>query len=223
MIGDLKYAFRQLRKSPGFAVTAIVTLALGIGATTAIFTLFDQVMLRMLPVEKPQELVRMDWHGSFSGSMSNFGGDVGNYYSYPMYKDLRDRNQVFSGMLAAVRTNVAVSWRNEAEDQDAEVVSGNYFQVLGLRPALGRLFTSADETQKDANAVAVLSYEYWRSHFGSQRDLVGQTVHINGQPFTIVGVAPENFHSAIGGYRPGVFVPVTMVDEAMGAAGTSAR
>lgn len=215
MLGDLRYALRQLRKSPGFAVTAIVTLALGIGATTAIFTVFDQVLLRMLPVQKPQELVRLRWHGSFSGSISAFGGDAGDYYSYPMYKDLRDKNQVFSGMLAAVRANVAVSWRNQAEDKDAEVVSGNYFQVLGLRPAMGRLLTSADETQKDANAVVVLSYEYWRSHFEAQRDVVGQTVHINGQPFAIVGVAPEDFHTAIGGYRPGVFIPVTMVEEAV--------
>lgn len=215
MFADLRYALRQLRKSPGFAVTAIVTLALGIAATTAIFTLFDQVLLRVLPVEKPQQLVRMDWHGSFAGSLSDFGGDIGNYYSYPMYKDLRDHNQVFSGMLAAVRTGVGVSWHNQAEDKDAEVVSGNYFQVLGLRPAAGRLFTGADETQKNANAVVVLSYDYWKVHFAEDRSVVGQTLRINGFPFTIVGVAPEGFRTAIGGYRPGLFIPVTMVDEAM--------
>jgi len=92
-------------------VTAVVTLALGIGATTAIFTMFDQVLLRVLPVERPQELVRLNWHGSFSGSANTFGGDIGDYYSYPMYKDLRDRNQVFSGMLATMRTEAGVSWR----------------------------------------------------------------------------------------------------------------
>ncbi|HEY6445131.1 MAG TPA: ABC transporter permease [Acidobacteriaceae bacterium] len=215
MLGDLQYAVRQLRKSPGFAVTAIVTLALGIGATTAIFTLFDQVLLRVLPVEQPQELVRMEWHGSFSGSMSDFGGDVGNYYSYPMYKDLRDKSQAFSGMLAAVKANVGVTWRNAAEDKDAELVSGNYFQVLGLRPFAGRLFTAADETAKNANAVTVLSYDYWRTHFGADRSVIGQTVAINGHPFTIVGVAPEGFLTAIGGYRPGLFLPVTEVEVAM--------
>lgn len=215
MLGDLRYALRQLRKSPGFAVTAIVTLALGIGATTAIFTMFDQVLLRVLPVEKPQELVRLEWHGSFSGSMSAFGGNEGDYYSYSMYKDLRDKNQVFSGMLAAMRTEVGIAWRDQAEDERAEVVSGNYFQVLGLRPALGRLFTSADETQKSANAVVVLSYDQWRTRFAAQRDVIGQTVRINGHPFTIVGVAPENFQTAIGGYRPALFLPVTMMDEAM--------
>jgi len=218
MLADLRYALRQLRKSPGFALTAVVTLALGIGATTAIFTLFDQVLLRILPVEKPQELVRAEWHGSFSGSMSAFGGEMGDYYSYPMYKDLRDKNQVFSGMLATVRTSVGVSWHDTAEVEDAEVVSGNYFQVLGLRPAAGRLFTAADETQKNANPVAVLSYDYWRSHFGAERDVVGQTLKINGYPFTIVGVAPEHFHTAIGGSRPGIFVPVTMCDIAMPSA-----
>jgi putative ABC transport system permease protein len=215
MLGDLRYAWRQLWKSPGFAVTAVVTLALGIGATTAIFTLFDQVLLRVLPVERPGELVRMEWHGSFSGSMSAFGGGIGNYYSYPMYKDLRDRNQVFSGVLAAMKTSVGVSWHNQAEDEHAEIVSGNYFQVLGLRPFAGRLFVAADETAKDANAVVVLSYDYWRTHFGAARDVIGQTVLINGHAFTIVGIAPENFHTAIGGYRPGLFVPVTMSEIAM--------
>jgi putative ABC transport system permease protein len=215
MFADLRYALRQLRKSPGFAVTAIVTLALGIAATTAIFTLFDQVLLRVLPVEQPQQLVRMDWHGSFSGSISDFGGDVGNYYSYPMYKDLRDRNQVFSGMLAAVRSSVGVSWQNQAQDEDAEVVSGNYFQVLGLRPFAGRLFASSDETAKDANPVVVLTWDYWRTHFGADRGVVGQTLAINGHPFQIVGVAPEGFRTAIGGYRPGLFIPLTMVEVAM--------
>src|SRR5271170_8340170 len=98
---NLSYALRQLRKSPGFTFTVILTLALGIGANAAVFTLFDQVLLRMLPVEQPKELVRFEWSGSFSGSMSSFGGDNDNYFSYPMYKDLRDRNQVFSGMIAS--------------------------------------------------------------------------------------------------------------------------
>jgi predicted permease len=215
MFADLKYAWRQLRKSPGFAITAVVTLALGIGATTAIFTMFDQVLLRMLPVEKPKELVRLEWHGSFSGSMSAFGGDIGNYYSYPMYKDLRDQNQVFSGMLAAMRTNVGIAWQNQAENEHVEVVSGNYFQVLGLKPAVGRLFDARDETAKNANPVVVLAYDYWRTRFGASRSVIGQAVMINGHPFTIVGVAPENFQTAIGGYRPRLFLPVTMGEIAM--------
>jgi putative ABC transport system permease protein len=215
MFGDLRYAWRKLRRSPAFAVTAVITLALGIGATAAIFTMFDQVLLRMLPVEKPQELVRFEWKGSFSGNASSFGGGSGNYFSYPMFKDLRDRNPVFSGMLAADRTNVGLAWQNQAKDVHAELVSGNYFQVLGLRPAAGRLFTPADETAKNANPVVVLSYDEWRTRFGGSRDVIGKALRVNGHPFTIVGVAPENFQTAIGGYRPALFVPVTMVDIAI--------
>ena len=215
MFTDIRFAFRQLRRSPVFAVTATLTLALGIGAATAIFTLFDEVLLRALPVADPQQLVRMDWHGSFSGSMSAFGGDIGNYYSYPMYEDLREENRVFSGMLAAVKSNVGVNWHNQAEDEDAELVSGNYFEVLGVRPFAGRLFDPSDETQKNANAVAVLSYDYWRTHFGASRSVIGQSVTVNGHPFEIVGVAPEGFHTVIGGYRPRLFLPVTEVEVAI--------
>jgi predicted permease len=215
LLHDLRYAMRQLRKSLGFTFTVIVTLALGVGANSAVFTLFDQVLLRMLPVQRPGELVRFEWTGGFSGSMSTFGGDTSNYFSYPMYKDLRDHNQVFQDMIAADKAGVGVSWRNQAEDKDAEVVTGNYFQMLGLKPVLGRLLTPQDDTAKNANPVLVLSYSYWKTRFASARDIVGQTVLINGHPFTILGVAPENFDSAIGGYKPGVFIPVSMVEAAM--------
>ena len=212
LLQDIRYALRQLRKSPGFTLTAVVTLALGIGANTAVFTLFDQVLLRMLPVERPKELVRFNWTGAFSGGDSEFGGDQADFFSYPMYKDLRDRNQVFQGVLAADRTTVGVYWRNQAEDKVAEIISGNYFQVLGLKPALGRLLTPQDDTAKNANSVVVLSYDYWKTRFAASRDVVGQTVLINGHSFTILGVAPENFDSAIGGYKPGVFIPMSMTE-----------
>src|ERR1035437_9829182 len=215
LLQDLRYALRQLRKSPAFTLTVVLTLALGIGANAAVFTLFCQVLLRMLPVERPRELVRFEWSGAFSGSMSSFGGDSDDYFSYPMYKDLRDQNQVFSGMIAADKTGLGVSWHNQAENEDAEVVTGNYFQVLGLKPALGRLLTPQDDTAKNANPVLVLSYDYWRARFAGSRDVVGQSLLINGHPFTILGVAPDNFHSAIGGYRPGVFIPISMTDVAI--------
>ena len=215
LLQNVRYALRQLRKSPAFTLTVIVTLALGIGANAAAFTLFDQVLLRMLPVERPKELVRFQWTGGFSGSASSFGGDTTNYFSYPMYKDLRDHNQVFHGMLAADKAQVGVSWHNQAENEDAEVVTGNYFQLLGLSPTIGRLLTPQDDTARNSNPVTVLSYNYWRTRFGASRDVVGQTVLINGHPFTILGVAPKNFDSAIGGYRPGVFIPISMVDIAM--------
>jgi putative ABC transport system permease protein len=218
LLQDVRYALRQLRKSPAFTLTVIVTLALGIGANAAVFTLFDQVLLRMLPVERPKELVRFEWSGGFSGSSSAFGGETPNrhnYFSYPMYKDLRDQNQVFQGILAADKTGVGVSWHNQAESEDAEVVTGNYFQLLGLKPSLGRLLTQQDDTAKNANPVLVLSYNYWKRRFGATQDIVGQTVLINGHSFTVLGVAPQNFDSAIGGYKPGVFIPVSMLEIAM--------
>ena len=218
LLQDLRFALRQLRKSPAFTLTVILTLALGIGANAAVFTLFDQALLRMLPVDRPKELVRFVWSGAFSGSMSSFGGDTAtehNYFSYPMYKDLRDHNQVFQDILAADVANVGISWHNQAENESSEVVTGNYFQMLGLRPALGRLFTMQDDTAKNANPVLVLSYNYWKTRFGASRDVVGQSVLINGHPFTIIGVAPQNFDSAIGGFRPGAFLPMSMSEIAL--------
>ncbi|ADV81275.1 ABC transporter permease [Terriglobus saanensis] len=214
-VQSLRYALRQLRRAPGFAATIVVTLALGIGANTAIFTLFDQVLLRMLPVQKPQELVRFEWSGSFSGSSNGFGGGKKNYFSYPMYKDLRDRSSAFAGMVAASRTNVGISWHDQAASEDAELVSGNYFDVLGLRPAVGRLLTSFDEGAKNSNPVVVLGYDYWKTHFNAAQDVVGQALLINGHPFTVLGVAPQGFHSAVDGYNPRVFLPVSMVEVAM--------
>jgi predicted permease len=215
ILKDARYAIRQLMRAPGFAATVIITLALGIGANTAIFTIFDQVLLRLLPVEKPKELVRFEWKGAFSGSMSSFGGDIDNYFSYPMYKDLRDKTTVFQGILAAVRGGVGVSWNDQAENKDAEIVSGNYFSLLGLRPTVGRLFTDADNTAKNANPVVVLGYDYWRTRFDASREVAGKTLLINGHPFTIVGVAPQGFNSAIDGYKPAVFLPITMTETAM--------
>jgi putative ABC transport system permease protein len=215
LLHNLRYALRQLRKSTGFTFTVVLTLALGIGANTAVFTLFDQVLLRMLPVQQPKQLVRFEWTGPFSGSASSFGGGMENYFSYPMYKDLRDRNQVFWGILAADKTGVGVSWNNQAENEDAELVSGNYFQLLGLQPALGRLLTPQDDTVINSNPQVVLSYAYWKSRFTASPGVIGQTVRINGRPFTIVGVAPENFQTAIGGYKPGLFLPLSMSEIAM--------
>jgi putative ABC transport system permease protein len=215
LLQNLRYAFRQLSKSLGFTLTVVITLALGIGANAAVFTLFDQVLLRMLPVHQPRELVRFEWTGGFNGSASSFGGGMENYFSYPMYKDLRDKNQAFSGILAADRSSVGVSWNDQAENEDAEIVTGNYFDLLGLKPAFGRLLNQQDDTAKNANPQLVLSYAYWKSRFAASPAVVGQTAKINGHPFTIVGVAPENFQTAIGGYKPGVFIPMSMSDIAM--------
>jgi putative ABC transport system permease protein len=207
---DLWYALRQLRKAPVFALTAVITLALGIGANTAIFTVFNQVLLRMLPVEKPEQLVQLKFLGSDIGSTLVFGGDASMFFSNPMYRDLQSKNTVFSGMLADDETSVGLVWKGEGEVADAELVSGNYFQVLGVRSMLGRTLLESDDRIKNGSPVAVLSYAYWKTRFAGSPDVLNQTLLVNGQPFTIVGVAAPGFSSAISGFKPKVFVPIAM-------------
>src|ERR1700722_4100455 len=207
---DVRYAVRQLLKAPGFTLTAVATLALGIGANTAIFTVFNQVLLRTLPVEKPGELVRLSFIGSDMGHVSAFGGTDLDFLSYPMYRDLRDRNTVFSGLIADDETQVGAVWKSQPELLSAEIVSGNYFDVLGVKPAAGGLLLSRDDVGKEGRPVVVLSFNYWKTRFDSSRDVVNQTLLINGHPFTIVGVAAQGFSSAINGYTPKIFVPLTM-------------
>ncbi len=207
---DLRYALRQLRKAPTFALTATVTLALGIGANTAIFTVFNQVLLRTLPVEKPGELVRLTYTGTYKGRLSIFGGDIHDYFSYPMYRELSDRNSVFSGLLANSEAQVGAVWKNQPELVNAELVSGNYFDVLGVGAAVGRTLLQSDDRVKEGSSVVVLSYDYWKTKFGSSSEVVNQTLLINGHPFVIVGVAAQGFGSAINGYKPRVFLPMTM-------------
>jgi putative ABC transport system permease protein len=212
LLQDLRYAVRQLRKSPGFAAVAILTLALGIGANTAIFSLLDQALLRSLPVKDVDRLVLLRYEGSNTGHLSS-RTDSKFYFSYPMYRDLRDRNSVFSGVIATVWTQVGVQWHNQPGLVAAELVSGNYFDVLGVQPAAGRMFVAADDVAPDANPVAVLSYSYWRRRFGADPRIVNDTIQINGHPFLIVGVAPPAFHSVVLGDTPDVFVPMTMKAE----------
>jgi putative ABC transport system permease protein len=208
---DLRYALRQMWKAPGFTAVAVLTLALGIGANTAIFTLLDQALLRTLPVSHPEQLVRLRYEGSNTGRINVFGGDDKDFFSYPMYRDLRDRNTVFDGMLTNDEAQVGVQWNKQPELVSAELVSGNYFDVLGIRPAFGRLFVPADDRSPSGSAVVVLSFNYWKTRFGSDPRILGQALLINAQPFTIVGVAQPDFHSVIAGFTPKVFLPVTTV------------
>ncbi len=208
ILHDLRYALRQLGKSRGFAIVAVLTLALGIGANTAIFTLLDQALLRTLPVSHPEQLVRLRYVGSNSGRVNVFGGDGQDYFSYPMYRDLRDKNRVFSGMLADDEIEVGVQWNNQSALASGEIVSGNYFDVLGVRPAIGRLLLPSDDAVQNGNPVVVLSFNYWNAHFGGDPRIINQALYLNGHPFTIVGVTEPNFHSVIGGYRPKLFVPI---------------
>jgi putative ABC transport system permease protein len=214
LIQDLRCGLRQLRKSPAFTGVAVITLALGIGANTAIFMLLDQVLLRSLPVQEPNRLVLLRFSGSDRGHVSARTDDA-LYFSYPMYRDLRDRNSVFSGLIATDQAQVGVQWHNQPELVYAELVSGNYFDVLGVSPAAGRLFVPSDDLVRDANPVAVLSFAYWQRRFGAESNIVGQTISVNGRPFNVIGVAQKGFHSAVMGDTPGIFVPMMLKSEVM--------
>jgi putative ABC transport system permease protein len=209
LLQDLRFALRLLKKSPTFTSVAILTLALGIGANTAIFSLLDQAIFRKLPVADPDRLVLVAHSGVDSG-FSATRSDGKYYFSYPMYKDLRDRNSVFSGLLATSWTHVGVQWRKRPDVVDAELVSGNYFEVLGLQPSLGRLFVAADDLVPEANPVVVLSFDYWQSHLGSDPNIVNQSLLVNGHPFTVVGVTRPDFYGTAPGDVPALYLPMMM-------------
>jgi len=212
LTSDLRFALRQIMRSPGFAIIAIITLALAIGANTAIFTLLNQALLRALPVKDPNQLVVLSYAGSREGHKSSEGGDSpdhDHYFSYPMYRDLRDNNTVLSGLIAVAPASAGVSWNNHAEQVPVELVSGNYFQTLGVQPAVGRLLLPSDETFENANPVAVLSFDYWKSHL-AEAPVAGKTLLVNGHPFTIAGVAAPGFRSMVWDQHPDLYVPITM-------------
>lgn len=207
---DLRYALRQLRRSPGFTAAAVITLALGIGANAAIFSLVDQVLLKRLPVVEPERLVMLKYTGSDTGHASSYGGDLQQYFSYPMYRDLRDQNSAFSGMLTMFPAQVGVQWRNAPSLANSELVSGNYFSLLGVKPAVGRLFVPEDSATRGASPLVVLSYRYWKQRFASDPSVINQSILINANPFIIIGVVQPGFHSVIAGTIPDFFVPITM-------------
>ena len=209
---DLRYGMRGLWRNPGFTVVALLTLALAIGANSTVFSLLSQALMRALPVQNPEELVVFSFAGGAPGHTQSEGGNTPGHhheFSYPMYRDLRDKNTVLSGLIASAPVPIGVVWNDHAEAVSAEMVSGNYFETLGVKPALGRLFVSSDETTEGANPVAVLSFDYWRTHL-AEAPVEGKTLLINGTPFTIAGVAAPGFHSMVWGRIPSVYVPITM-------------
>ena len=211
---DLRYSLRQLRRAPVFTLTAVLTLALGIGANTAIFSLLDQALLRSLPVQDSRQLVILEGTGkAWEGHSSSYGGDAEAYFSYPMYRELRERNQAFQDLLATTRAQVGFTRRGASQVTPTELVSGNYFTLLGVRPALGRVFTQTEDNQPNGNPVAVLSFEFWNGHLGADPTIVGETVSINGHPFQIIGVSAARFNSAIWGEHPALFVPMSMLGQ----------
>jgi predicted permease len=206
LLSDLRFALRAWQHQPGFTTVAILSMALGIGANTAIFTLVDQVLLRLLPVRNPQQLVQLTMEGVHFGS--NWGD--GSELSYPMYTDFRDHTQVFSGVFGRFGYNFHVSYLGRTERVRGEIVTGTYFPVLGVGAALGRVISPDDDRLKDGHPVAVLTYAYWRTRFASDPTVVGRKTIINGQPFTIIGVAQAGFDGVDIGEATQVFVPMMM-------------
>jgi predicted permease len=202
----------MLAKSPGFTAIAVITLALGIGANTAIFSLMNQVLLRELPIQNPQDLVILRAPGPVTGHVSS-DGDSTESFSYPMYKGLRDRNSVFSGILARYGFSASVASHGQTDRASGEVVSGNYFDVLGVRPAIGRVFTQDDDRVPGAQPVVVLSHSYWTRHFGGDSSVLNKVLLINNVEMTVVGVSQPGFTGVQVGKTPDLFVPMMMTQQ----------
>jgi predicted permease len=202
---DFRYALRTLLKAPAFTIVVVLTLPLGIGANTAIFSLTDQVLLRMLPVKAPEQLVVLDGPGAFRGRTFNNGT-----LSYPMYRDIRDRNTVFAGVIARFPAALTLLANGQAERVNGELVTGNYFDVLGVRAHIGRTLTPDDDRTPGGHPVAVLSHNFWMRRFAGDPTVLNRTVSLNGLPMTIVGVAPAGFFGIVVGEEPDVMVPVMM-------------
>ncbi|MGA3323808.1 MAG: ABC transporter permease [Terriglobia bacterium] len=210
LVADIRYAARVLAKNPVFTAVAALTLALGIGANTAIFTLLDQVLLRLLPVKEPQQLALLTMRGRHYGN--NWGG---NAISYPMYRDFQNHNEVFSGMFCRFPTRVSLTFGGRAERVEAELVSGTYFHVLGVTTALGRSFTSEEDRVAKGAPLVVLSYNYWKQRFGGDPAILGKTLTVNKYPMTVIGVAQAGFDGVELGYTPKLFIPVMMQQQVL--------
>jgi predicted permease len=199
---DLRYALRSLRASPGFAAAAILSLGLAIGANTAIFTLIDAVMLRSLPVERPEELVRVTTPARSGGL-----GEGGDNFTNPLWEALRDRQDVFAGAFATADERFDLAGGGESRPVAGAWVSGGYFSTLGVRPAAGRLVAPADD-YRGCPPVAVVGHAFWRSAYGGSPDAVGRTLSLNGHPFEVIGVAAAGFSGVQVGRAAEVYVPL---------------
>ncbi len=208
---SVRLAFRTLLKTPFVTAVAVLSLALGIGANAAIYSLFDQMLLRALPVPEPGRLVNLGAPGPKHGSQScNQAGDCDQVFSYAMFRDLEEKQQSFTGIAAHVQFGANLAFEGQTESGEGMLVSGSYFPVLEVQPALGRLLAPRDDQAIGAHFVVVLSHGYWETRLGSDPGVLDRTIVVNGQPLTIVGVAPEGFRGTTLGTHPDVFVPLTM-------------
>jgi len=206
LLQDLRFGLRMLRKNPGFSLVAILTLALGIGANTAIFGVVDRLLVRTLPANEPQQLVNLAGRDGKGGEDTSF--------SYPVYADYRDQNDVFAGVLAFSETPLNCSEGERPERILGVLVSGNFFDVLGVAPALGRTFLPEEDRTPGTHPVAVVSYGLWQRKFGADPKLVGRTITLNTHRFTVIGIAPAEFRGLRRGLSPDVYVPLQMIAQA---------
>jgi len=200
---DLRYALRMLRKSPDFTAVVVLTLALGIGANTAIFSLMNAVLLQSLPVRNPQELVVV----RYVAAQSEHADED---FSYPMYQALRDKSSVFDGVIARSGVSFNATYQGQSEHASGELVSGNYYDVLGVRPWLGRLLSPEDDQAPGARPVAVLSYGYWQARFAGDLSIVGKQILLDAHPMTVIGVSPPGFFGTDLARDPAIRVPMMM-------------
>jgi predicted permease len=206
LIQDLRYGSRQLRRNPGFTAVAVLTLALGIGANSAIFSAIDAVLLKFLPVPHPEQLVLLRWQSPHEAT---------DYLPYPMFDQFREHSQVFSGVTAFHNLDLATRVDREQALAAGQLVSGNYFSVLGVKPIMGRTFTSEDDGAPGADPFVVISYRYWENQFGRSPGAVGSSIELNGVPFTIIGVMPRTFFGVRVGDSIDVWIPMMMQPEVM--------
>jgi predicted permease len=210
-VKKLRFALRTLFKTPSVTIIAIVSLGLGIGATTSIFSIFNQMLLRRLPVSEPDRLVNLSAPSPKPGSQScNDAGDCEVVFSYPMFRDLQKAQTAFTDIAAHRILGTNLAYRGQTTSAQGMLVSGSYFPTLGIQAAMGRLIGPGDDAAVGESPVVVLSHAYWRTRFDSSPAVLNDTLIVNGQSMTIVGVAPEGFEGTTLGARPQVYVPITM-------------
>src|SRR5271156_5787128 len=209
---DVRFALRQMRRSPGFAFIAVATLALAIGANAVVFAVLNGLFLRPLNVPQGQSLYALQR-----------GNDTYIIQSYPDYLDLRDRNRSFTGLAAYTISQVGIDTGKNPAQAWLYQVSGNYFDVIGIHPYMGRLIHSSDERGPNSAPYIVLSYAYWHSHFQDDRGVVGRSVLLNKHPFTILGVAPPEFRGTLLFFLPDFFVPIINQEQVEGVNDLDAR
>jgi predicted permease len=207
---DLRYAGRLLRRSPVFAATALLSIALGIGSSAAVFSLIDQVLLRPLPVSEPGRLVHFKWQGSTLSTTWGY-----NYVnSYPLCRELQEQRQIFDGVICRHPATVSVAAGQQPQQVRAEIVSGSYFSVLGVQPVLGRLIDASDDVDPGGQPVVVVGEHYWRNHLASDPGVIGRKVSVSGFPMTVIGVAPASFVGMDPLMVPSLWMPITMAPQA---------